>query len=408
MSYSTFDKSFLQNLINNKILESKTLDYKRDKIGRKESDKKEFLFDVSSFANAEGGKLVLGIEEGENEEKGLPIKIVGIETSNIDDEILYLEQLIYSGIEPKIFGITIHPIDLGLDSNNKYALIINIRKSYNSPHMVTFNKTNKFYTRNSGGKVLLDVSELRNMFGLQESQFQWIKNFRLDRISKIVSGDTTLPLYSNPCVLIDIVPISAYDNQKNIDLTYFDSWNNWIKTISDIQRREIQTQDGRYNFDGFITYGGYYSDSNIPEYTQIFRNGMIEAIWTLPFLLVANEKDDYRIPSALFEDGLINSTSYYLRRLEEIGIQPPLYIMLTLIHISQFKMVLSQNEETPNFNRDIIIIPETTINNYDEDASKLLKESFDIIWNSVGQKGSIYYDNDNNRIDTTQLRPRYF
>ena len=417
MSYSAFDKSFLQNLINNNISESKILDYKRDKIGRKDTDKKEFLFDVSSFANAVGGNLILGIGEGENEEKGFPKSIEGIDVSNIDDEKLYLEQLIYTGIEPKIFGITIHFIEL--DNKNKYVIVINIPKSYSSPHMVTFNKTNKFYTRNFGGKVLLDVSELRNMFGLQQSQIQWIKNFRVDRISKIVSDDTPLPLYSNPCILIYIVPLNAYNNQNTIDLTNFDNWNNWLKTVSDIQGRDIKTQNGKYNFDGFICYGGYYSDmynrSNMnipseyhsPEYTQIFRNGMIEAIWSYPFFAAA-KRQEYRIPGALFEEGLINAISYYLRRLNKIGIQPPLYVMLTLIRMSKFKMVLSQNEGTPNFDKDIIIIPETTINNYNEDITKLLKESFDIIWNTVGQKGSIYYDEDNNRIDTSQLwRLRY-
>lgn len=112
MVYPTFDKSFLLSLINNKIPESKTLDYKRDKIGRKDTDKKEFLFDVSSFANADGGNLILGIDEGESEEKGFPKSIDGIDVSNIDDEKLYLEQLIYTGIEPKVFGITIHSIEL--------------------------------------------------------------------------------------------------------------------------------------------------------------------------------------------------------------------------------------------------------------------------------------------------------
>jgi predicted HTH transcriptional regulator len=67
--YPAFDKSYLQNLINNKIPESKILDYKRDKIGRKDTNKKEFLFDVSSFANIDGGNLILWVDEGENEEK---------------------------------------------------------------------------------------------------------------------------------------------------------------------------------------------------------------------------------------------------------------------------------------------------------------------------------------------------
>jgi hypothetical protein len=70
--------------------------------------------------------------------------------------------------------------------------------------------------------------------------------------------------------------------------------------------------------------------------------------------------------------------------------------------------MLMNNVGTSSFNRDIIIIPETTINNYDEDVSKLMKESFDIIWNSVGEKGSIYYDKDNNRIDTAELWRRSY
>ena len=69
LTFSVIDNTFLQNLINSKIPESKILDYKRDKIGRKDNDKKEFLFDISSFANADSGNLILGIDEEENEER---------------------------------------------------------------------------------------------------------------------------------------------------------------------------------------------------------------------------------------------------------------------------------------------------------------------------------------------------
>lgn len=63
------DLSYLQELIDNKVPEGKTIDYKRDKIGSKDSEKKEFLQDVSSFANAEGGKIIIGMDEGEGEER---------------------------------------------------------------------------------------------------------------------------------------------------------------------------------------------------------------------------------------------------------------------------------------------------------------------------------------------------
>jgi hypothetical protein len=43
-------------------------DYKRDIYGNSENDKREFLADVSSFANTIGGDIVIGIDEA----SGLP------------------------------------------------------------------------------------------------------------------------------------------------------------------------------------------------------------------------------------------------------------------------------------------------------------------------------------------------
>lgn len=48
--------------------EGKTLDYKRDNYGGKDEDKKELLKDVSSFANTQGGDILIGIDE----DKGIP------------------------------------------------------------------------------------------------------------------------------------------------------------------------------------------------------------------------------------------------------------------------------------------------------------------------------------------------
>ena len=45
----------LKSLIDNSVIERKTLDYKAALPGNSESDKKEFLADISSFANSIGG-----------------------------------------------------------------------------------------------------------------------------------------------------------------------------------------------------------------------------------------------------------------------------------------------------------------------------------------------------------------
>ena len=53
----------LEDLITNQTLERKTLEYKRSIPSNSDSEKKEFLADVSSFANASGGDLIYGISQ---------------------------------------------------------------------------------------------------------------------------------------------------------------------------------------------------------------------------------------------------------------------------------------------------------------------------------------------------------
>lgn len=67
-------------LLENKVSERKTIDYKRDLPGGADQDKKEFLADVSSFANTEGGELIFGMTEA----SGVPTEIVGVAIGNPD------------------------------------------------------------------------------------------------------------------------------------------------------------------------------------------------------------------------------------------------------------------------------------------------------------------------------------
>ena len=51
----------LQELIDNNVLEGKTIEYKRELPGTSDTNKKEFLADVTSFANTSGGDLIYGV-----------------------------------------------------------------------------------------------------------------------------------------------------------------------------------------------------------------------------------------------------------------------------------------------------------------------------------------------------------
>lgn len=173
---SPFTEDNLLDLIANQVAEGRMLDYKLIQPGNSDDDKKEFLADVSSFANTAGGHLIFGMEE----DQGIALNLPGISGFDSDREKLRLENIIRDGIAPRIAGISIQSVQL---QNGNLVIVIHIPKSWSSPHMVTFKGTSRFFARNSAGKYQLDVQEIRQAVLLSESTAERIKSFRLDRLS---------------------------------------------------------------------------------------------------------------------------------------------------------------------------------------------------------------------------------
>src|SRR5687768_2897901 len=93
-------------LVTNAETESRVIEYKLTLPGTSDSEKKEFLADVSSFANAAGGDIVYGMEEL----GGAPTQLVGLQLNNTDAEKLRLEDLMRSSIAPRIAGISVEVV----------------------------------------------------------------------------------------------------------------------------------------------------------------------------------------------------------------------------------------------------------------------------------------------------------
>ena len=81
------DLNDLQLLVSNKVQEGTQLDYKLTEPEKNDDGKKEFLKDVSAFANTNGGYLIYGVEEQEINKKktGFAERVVGIEGLNTND-----------------------------------------------------------------------------------------------------------------------------------------------------------------------------------------------------------------------------------------------------------------------------------------------------------------------------------
>src|SRR6185437_11984325 len=122
-------EAHLQGLIDNEVREGRRIEYK-ETVGGGDEEKREFLRDVSSFANAAGGDLLIGVAETDGVATGLP----GIAKASVDGEILRLENIIRDGIEPRIPGVATHAVDLAGGANA--VLVMRIPRSWAGPHMV--------------------------------------------------------------------------------------------------------------------------------------------------------------------------------------------------------------------------------------------------------------------------------
>ena len=135
----SMDEERLKDFLDKRYRENRFLDYKL-KYERNDEARSELLADVTGFANYQGGLIVVGV--GEQEEEGqsaLPGRLEGIEKGDV--EAAAYRNLCDTAIDPPIRGLIVKEIPL---STGKTALLIHVPLSLRRPHMVTFRGGNHF------------------------------------------------------------------------------------------------------------------------------------------------------------------------------------------------------------------------------------------------------------------------
>jgi hypothetical protein len=383
------EENDLQALVDNQVAERKTIEYKESLPGNADGDKKEFLADISSFANASGGDLIYGIRE----QSGVPIELSGLALSNIDAEILRLESCIQTGIAPRLFRIVeTHPV--ALPSKQRYAIIIRIRKSWTAPHMVTFKNDSKFFSRDSRGKHQLNVSELRSAFLLSETATERIRNFRAERISNIIAGETPTIMNEHvPKIVLHIVPFGAFEPGVRFNIDLLMSADN-RGLIEPLRLASGGFPPSQYNFDGLLT-------AEQDTYVQVFRNGSIEAVDT-SILNAAGEKRFTR--GNIYETSLLQAIRRYLDAQKRLGVEPPLFAMVSFLGVKDYRMLFHRSvlEDLDNhrIDRSNLIAPEVVIDSYDCNLAEVMKPIFDTIANAAKWSRSMMYDESGKSLHT--------
>lgn len=372
----------LQGLVENGIPEGRQLEFKRDRYAGNDAAKKEFAADVSAFANAQGGILLVGVEE----KNGIASGIAGVEVSDSDAFVRGISDFVRSSIEPQILDLRVRWIPL---ESGRGVLMIRVGRSWNAPHRVTVAGDSKFFMRDENGKHPMSVSELRSAFIFASEVEERIRRFRTERLTVIEENEGPLAIdKSNPTLVLHLVPQAAFSDRIHIDI---ENQETGIRPLGESSWNKM------YSLNGLVSYSGPEERfETVRAFSTLFRDGPAEAVARIH---AGEFQGRPTLNLGGVEEDVIKGAENILSRYAQLSISPPFYVMLSLFGVRDLCAPVDRwrhYELAYPHRADKVILPELTIDdaNSKASASAILRPIFDLMWNAFGVRRSPNYDDD--------------
>lgn len=375
----------LEALRDNGVGENRHLEFKQDlPLNWNDDAKREFLADVSCFANADGGDVVYGIEEAKDENgknTGLIDSFKGITATNADDTERHLRDILSTGLAPKLPKVDFRFVPMGTG----HLLVVRVGRSLIAPHEVTFKNYSRFYARHGAKKEQMDVRELREAFLESSAAVARARQFRERRLTALFDLDSMVCKHEGPLVCMHVIPVGGLRSGER-DIVPKQPWRGLPLLV-----------DGgysvRYNLDGVVSISNVPHER--PSYVQVFREGAIEAVDGI-FLGWRPAHERY-MPSHDLERLLVRSAGTYALFLRGQGVDAPLALSVTFLRVRGFSMGVDTSNlfvrdlASRVIDRDSVLLPEVLIEG-DSVTAEMLKPMFDVMWQAAGWEQSRNFD----------------
>ena len=371
---ATCTEANLAALVETRTGEGTYLDLKRDLPRQDGGGRHEFLADVSAFANSSGGDLIYGIaEDGEGRAAALVPQL-----GNADEETRRFQDVLMNGMEPRIPGLQLQAVQIA----GGFALVVRVPQSWAGPHRVKSNQ--HFFIRENGRKRQLDIPEVRGLFLRSDQQAQRIRDFRSDRLGRLLSGNAPHRLVPGVRLVGHFVPTQAALGTVQVDP---------IPYMRDRALPVLSTTipGARVNADGALVVRNPRPEGTY-GYSQLFRNCYFETVKVYGFEAGAR----VGLGSLSYEEQFIALLGRLRAEYTHLGVGTEMTCMVSILNADRAELGFERlrymlDDHQGYFDRATLVLPDVLLPS-ELTPEQALKPIFDLVWQSAGMERSANYN----------------
>lgn len=373
----------IDGLIADRVREGPHIDFKRELPAAWNNDAKhDLLSDATAFANAGGGDLVFGVAQNDEAEADF---IVPQTLGNVDVETRRLQDFLLNLAEPRLQAVQVHAVPVNVEGTSGHVVIVRVPQSWVGPHRVTTNQ--HLYIRDGLRKRQVNMPEIRSLFLRSESQAQRVRDFRSERLSKVMTGETPYKLAAGPVLVLHVVALQAVLGLVDVDPVQYLGLRRRIPVIA----ARSGAVESLVNLDGAAGTRNLL-ENGTNGYTLLFRNGFIETTWVLG----SNSPTDQAVlPGGAFEDYIAQFIAAAREEFAHWGLAAQAIAMLSVVDADIVTLAVKYDYEVQRgrFDRKVLAVPDVEIAGKGP-AHDELKPLLDLVWQSAGFEGSPHYGED--------------
>lgn len=217
--------------------------------------------------------------------------------------------------------------------------------------------------------------------------------FHRESVESVVNGSSLLTKSINGVLVIHLIPQNSVMNQIRYEAAQLKKYGNRIPLIGGY------TAQSRFNVDGYLNHSSRADE--VRAYTQIFRDGRLEAMGTNISFPVDNQNENspLALRDGILEEQVFEIIKYYLSFCNSLKIEQPMWMFSALVDCKGIRICTDRafhDLSEYSIDRSPLFLPEIKIDPNDFKSIKGIQPWCDYLWQSVGFERSFSFDNDGN------------